>query len=234
VVGHRLTNSPGYFAAADWAEKQLKEWGIDAHQEKFPFGRGWTFTRFSAHMLEPTAAILTGVPLAYTPGTKGKVSGEVLVVTIDNDSDMERYRGRIKGKILLMGTGRVVNVPTQPVSARYSDQELQALALPATGRGAGAPGTAALAAGRGGNGRGGDGRGGRGGNGGGNGGRGGPSAAQQLTNRINQFLVEEGVLVTVRIANNPSDAGAVFAQSGGSRDIKDPLPPPSVALSPEH
>src|SRR5262245_46306126 len=85
VVGHRLTNSPGYFAAANWVEKQLKEWDIDAHQEKFPYGRGWTFTHFSAHMVEPVAATLTGVPLAYTPGTKGKVTGEVMVVTMATD-----------------------------------------------------------------------------------------------------------------------------------------------------
>src|SRR4051812_12345263 len=55
VVGHRLTNSPGFFAAANWVEKQLKEWGMDAHQEKFEYGRGWTFTHFSAHMVEPVA-----------------------------------------------------------------------------------------------------------------------------------------------------------------------------------
>lgn len=230
VVGHRLTNSPGYFAAADWAEKQLKEWGIEAHQEKFAFGRGWTFTHFSAHMVEPVAATLIGVPMAYTPGTKGKVSGEAMAVNIATDSDMERYRGRIKGKILLMSAGRVVTVPNVPVSTRYSEQELQALTAPAAGRGGGAPGTAALAAGRGGDGRGGNG-GGRGGNGGA---ANGPTPAQQFTNRLNQFLVDEGVLVTVRLGNNPSDAGAVFAQSGGSRDVKDPLPPPTVALSPEH
>lgn len=230
VVGHRLTNSPGYFAAADWAEKQLKEWGMEAHQEKFAFGRGWTFTRFSAHMVEPVAATLIGVPLAYTPGTKGKVSGEAMAVNIATDSDMERYRGRIKGKILLMSVGREVTVPTVPVSTRYSEQELQALTLPLAGRAGAAPGTAALAAGRGGDGK--------GGNGGGRGGNAGapnqPTAAAQFTTRLNQFLVDEGVLVTVRLGNNPSDAGAVFAQSGGSRDVKDPLPPPTVALSPEH
>lgn len=222
VVGHRLTNSPGYFAAADWVEKQLKEWGIESHQEKFAFGRGWTFTHFSGHMVEPVAATLTGVPLAYTPGTKGKVSGEAMVVTIATDSDMERYRGRIKGKILMMGTGREVVVPSAPVATRYSDQELQALTAPAAGRGKGAPGTAALANGRGGN--------------QGKGGNPPPPAGggQQFTNRLNQFLVDEGVLVAVRIANNPSDAGAVFAQAGGSRDVKDPLPPPTVALLPEH
>src|ERR1044072_7504970 len=72
VSGGRLTNSPGFFAAADWVVKRLGGWGISAHQEKWgPFGRGWTFTRFSAQMLEPQAVPLIGAPLPYTPGTNG-------------------------------------------------------------------------------------------------------------------------------------------------------------------
>src|SRR5258705_6598496 len=64
VSGSRLTNSPGFFAAADWVVKRLGELGISAHQEKWgPFGRGWTFTRFSAQMLEPQAVPLIGAPL---------------------------------------------------------------------------------------------------------------------------------------------------------------------------
>jgi len=234
VVGHRLTNSPGYFAAASWTEKQLKDWGIDAHQEKWgPYGRGWTFTHFSAHMLEPAAATLIGVPLAYTPGTKGKVSGEVMAVAMANDADLERYKGRIKGKILLMNPGREVVAPTRIASARYTDQELQALTVPAAGRGATVPGTAAIAAGRGAVNNAGEGRG-RGGNEGRNNATPAITPAQQFTNKLNKFLVDEGVLVVVRIANNPSDAGNVFAQAGGPRDPKDPLPPPTVAILPEH
>ena len=47
VSGSRLTNSPGFFRAADWVVKQLGQWGISARQEKWgPFGRGWTYTPF--------------------------------------------------------------------------------------------------------------------------------------------------------------------------------------------
>src|SRR2546427_10920335 len=47
VSGSRLTNSPGFFSAADWVVKQLGEWGISAHQEKWgPYGRGRTVTKF--------------------------------------------------------------------------------------------------------------------------------------------------------------------------------------------
>ena len=39
VHGPRLTNSPGFFAAADWVVKQLGDWGIKAHQESWEIGR---------------------------------------------------------------------------------------------------------------------------------------------------------------------------------------------------
>src|SRR5580765_1895293 len=85
VSGSRLTNSPGFFNAADWVVKQLGAWGITAQQEKWgPFGRGWTYTRFSAQMVEPTSVPLIGAPLAYTPGTAGPVSGDAMIVAINN------------------------------------------------------------------------------------------------------------------------------------------------------
>jgi len=97
VSGSRLTNSPGFFNAADWVVKRLGEWGISAHQEKWgPYGRGWTYTRFSAQMLEPQAVPLIGAPLAYTPGTNGPVTGEPMIVAINNEGDFNKYKGMLK------------------------------------------------------------------------------------------------------------------------------------------
>src|SRR5688572_3776207 len=83
-----LTNSPGFYAAADWVVKQLGAWGIKARQEKWgPYGRGWEYTRFSAHMTAPVSTPLIGVPLAFAPGTDGPVTGEALIVSIADESD---------------------------------------------------------------------------------------------------------------------------------------------------
>src|ERR1700754_1823503 len=57
VNGPRLTHSPGFFAAADWVVKQLKEWGVKADLEKWgPYGRGWEFTYYAGSMTEPAYA----------------------------------------------------------------------------------------------------------------------------------------------------------------------------------
>ena len=70
VNGPRLTNSPGFKSAGDWVVKRLKEYGLaDVHEETWgPFGRGWTYTHFAGHMLEPAYAPLIGFPLAWSSG----------------------------------------------------------------------------------------------------------------------------------------------------------------------
>ena len=217
VHGPRLTNAPGFFAAADWVVKQLKQWGIGAQQEEWgPSGRGWTFTRFSAHLIEPQYAPLIGVPLAYTPGTSGPVTADVAIAVIASEADFAKYRGALRGKIVLLGNGRELSMSTQPLASRRSDSDLAALAVAPEGRGnAAAPG--AVAAGR--------------------GGRGAPpaGAAAPVSQRaLNQVLAAEGAAVVVRIGGGRSEGGTVFAQSGGSRDPKEPVPPPMIALTPEH
>ena len=116
VHGPRLTNSPGMDAAAAWAVEQAKEWGLDnAKLESWePFGRGWSTSRFSAHLIEPQYAPLIGVPLAWTPGTDGKVVGTPVLAPLqkkddheDRVAELERYkeqwRGKLRDKIVMVG-----------------------------------------------------------------------------------------------------------------------------------
>jgi len=219
VSGSRLTNSPGFFNAADWVVKRLGEWGISAHQEKWgPYGRGWTYTRFSAQMLEPQAVPLIGAPLAYTPGTNGPVTAEPMIVAINNEGDFNKYKGMLKGKIVLLGPGRDLQMSLQPLGLRRTDADLATLAQAPDagpgGRGQAPPGAAAIGGGRQG-----------GGPGGGN---------PQFVRALNKFLSDEGAAVVVRAAPGRSEGGTLFAQGGGTRDPKDPVPPPMVVLTPEH
>ena len=73
VYGPRLTNSPGHRAAAEFAMKRMKEYGMkNVRLEKWgPFGQSWRYTRFAGHMLEPQYQPLIGFPMAWTPGTEG-------------------------------------------------------------------------------------------------------------------------------------------------------------------
>ena len=77
VYGPRLTGSPNYKAAADWAVQQLTSWGlVNARLEPWDFGHpGWTNERTSAFVVSPYTDTLTVEVVAWTPGTNGAVRG---------------------------------------------------------------------------------------------------------------------------------------------------------------
>src|SRR5262249_36848803 len=115
VHGPRQTGSPGFQAAADWAVNRLTGWGLqNVQQEKWDsYGQGWSTEWFSAHLIEPQYQSLIGVPLAWSPGTKGVVSGQPLCTPLTRDSILRRdeaaidqflgkYKGKLKDQILLV------------------------------------------------------------------------------------------------------------------------------------
>jgi carboxypeptidase Q len=128
VYGPRLTNSTGFFAAADWVVKTLGEWGIPAHLEKWNYGRGWNYTHFEGHLIEPQYAPLIGFPTAWTSGTNGRVSGEVVMANLATDADLDANKGKLKGKIVLLTPGPELKMSMEPLGRRLSDADLANLA----------------------------------------------------------------------------------------------------------
>ena len=125
VNGPRLTNSPGFFASADWIVGRLKEYGISAKLEKWgPFGRSWQLKKFYAAMVTPQYQPLIGFPLAWTASTNGPVTAEAVIAQVYTDADMENWKGKLKGKIVLSAQPRAVQLASKPLSNRYTDTEL--------------------------------------------------------------------------------------------------------------
>jgi len=207
--GPRLTNSPGFKSAGDWVVKRLEEYGLtNVHEETWgPFGRGWNYTHFAGHLIEPAYAPLIGFPLAWSPGTQGVVQGEAIYAPLETEADFEKYKGKLRGKIVLTMKARDLVMPTEPAGRRLTEAELtgdiEPGRLPNLFRPIGPE----------------------------------QSPEQQkrteFRNKSNQFLKDEGALVVLH-SGNVGDAGTVFGQQGGSRDPKDPVPPPMVVLTPEH
>ncbi len=130
VYGPRLTGSPDIRRAGEWAVKELQSWGL-ANVKLEPwtgFGRGWTNERFSAHMTAPATSTLIGYPKAWTPGTNGVVKGEAMVARLDSPSDLETWRGKLKGKFVLTAAPRPVTPHFSPQAERFTDAELADLA----------------------------------------------------------------------------------------------------------
>ena len=213
--GHRLTGSPGYKTAADYVVARLKQYGIDnGHLEKFTFGRGWNYTRVSAHMIEPNVMPLIGFPMAWTPGTNGTITGDVIFAPFSPGAmDFAKWRGKLKDKIVLSAPLREFTLATTPQAKRYADNDLEELLKapepgttptrrPPTGGSAGGPPQS-------------------------------PESMRAARNLLNKFLREEGVKLVIT-PGYQGDYGTVFAAGGGSQDPKSEMPPPMLAIANEH
>src|ERR1051326_8863838 len=129
--GPRLTNSPQFRAAGEWAVGQLKEWGLsNVHLEKWATtgGRGgpipsWQVTGYSGAMVEPTYMPIIGYPQAWTGGTNGPLTGEVTIAQIQTPPDLDKYHGKLKGKIVLIAAPPELAFPTTPLARRYTDAQ---------------------------------------------------------------------------------------------------------------
>jgi carboxypeptidase Q len=238
VYGPRLTGSPNAKAAGEWAVKKFQEWGLaNAKMETWgPFGRGWSCTRFTAMMKEPEFQPIIGFAQPWSPGTNGPVSGEAVLAVINGPEDFDKWKGKLKGKMVLGATPHASEMVNVPYEHRLTNEELAWAATapdPMSGnpsilplgfsRGPiiPVPGAPAAAAG---------GRGGAGGRGAGGRGAGGRNFATDL----NKFLRDEGVLVVIKPGAGP-DGGTVMG-SGAAQPTAtdDQLPPPSVLVTNEH
>lgn len=131
VYGPRLTGSPNHKAAADWAIKQMTEWGFqNAHLEPWDFGHpGWRNERASGYIVEPILDQLTFRVLAWTPSTKGTVKAEVFQMIPpekpkkeDLTAYLDSIKDKIKGKIVLVGKSEAVPVVIDVPARRMDDK----------------------------------------------------------------------------------------------------------------
>lgn len=130
TIGPRLTNSPGMTKANAWTRQKMGEWGlVNVQDDAFDdFGRGWEFDSASVQLLSPRPMPLFALPKAWTPGTNGTVEGEAMRVEIKTKADLDKYKGKLRGKILLLDDARAYVRPDKPDSQRHDAHSLDELA----------------------------------------------------------------------------------------------------------
>lgn len=215
VHGPRLTGSPQTKAAADWTVGQLQSWGIgNPRLEAWgPFGHGWSNEKFTARVVSPSSYPLIAYPGAWSVGTNGPVTGEVMVLRIDSLADIAKYRGTLRGKWVMLGNPPPVNAHFAPEARRLTEVQLDSMAA--------LPMQVAQQGGR-----------------GGPGGPGGGANAQrfrvlqELARTRTELILSEGAAGVLQPGRG--DGGTVFAQGTGSRATNAPPSPPTIILSAEH
>ncbi len=128
-IGPRLTGSPNMAKANAWTRDQLAKMGcVNAHLEDWgEFGMGWQQLNTWVRMTEPDTAVFMAQATPWSPSTNGPVTAQAVSVVVNEAGDMAKYKGKLSGKIVLLGEMRDVPVPDKPFFERYSDKDLKEL-----------------------------------------------------------------------------------------------------------
>ena len=132
VHGNRLVGSQGIKEAQKWASEKMETIGLENVKIEpiLDHGVSWDNEYTSLHMVKPNYYPLQGFPLAYTPGTKGKITKEVVIASINNRSDLENNKGKFKNKIVLISPPLEIDPTTQIVATRITDDYLKSQEKP--------------------------------------------------------------------------------------------------------
>ncbi len=104
VIGPRMTGSENLKTANNWTAEKFKSYGLEnVHLEAWEIPAAWERGFCHLKMVEPNnGRLLTGAARAWTPGTKGKITGEVVVLQVSTKDDLEKYRGKLKNALIMM------------------------------------------------------------------------------------------------------------------------------------
>ncbi len=207
VYAPRLPDSPQYVQAGEWIVARAKELGLaNAAMETYgTFGRSWELQKFYAAMTAPQYMPLIGYPKAWTPGTNGVLKGQAVLIQPRTIADLDQYKGKLKGAIVLTQGEQDMTISFDPMASRLQPADLDKLELapePGVGRRAGSPQMGDM------------------------------MARAQLQQAVNKLLKEEGVGVILEPGRGKF--GTIYVQSGGSRVKGAEMPAPAIVVANEH
>jgi carboxypeptidase Q len=209
VHGPRLTGSPSLKAAGEWAVKTMESWGfVNGHLEPWDFGHpGWSNERLTAHVVSPVKDALTAEVVAWTPGTNGVIRAEAYQLGLPERpaaaelaSFLASERGKVKGRIVLVGKATAVPVNLNPPAKRRPDDQVRTQYDPNN------PNAGQF----------------------GRGGRGGPQGppppmtANEINRQVDEFLVASGA--RLRINDAAREHGQIIAFNNRTFDLAKAVP----------
>ena len=205
-IGPRLTGSPNVKRANEWTRDKLKEFGlVNSHLEEWgPFGRGWSNEFVNVRMTSPDVATLIAYSKAWAPGTDGTVHGSLMRVNIRGPQDLAKYRGKLAGKILLVGDDPEVKPSVEPLSERLNEKSLADIENYQIPSERVNPLFREFA------------------------------ARARFARQLNKFYDEEKVLAVIDHSRGAIGGGTVFVQQAGSYKVGLTVGTPQITLATEH
>ena len=211
VNGPRLTGSPGLLKASNWAKDQLTSWGlVNAKLEPWgEFGKGWELQKSYVAMTAPYYKPMIAYPKTWTAGTNGLKNAGIALVKAKDSAELETYRGKLKGKIILVYRTDTLKQTFQADARRLTDEELDKMANASPQQPRQRPGDTTQRR---------------------------PDAMRprgpQMADRIKELAMKEGAVVILSMSPRGHD-GTLFVQGGGAYDIKSPDNFPDIMVTME-
>lgn len=100
-IGPRLTGSPQMQRASEWSLKRFQDYGVDAHLETATIAHGWTRGTETAAIINPIQRNIGIHAFGWSKATPGSVTGNVVALDVNDLSDFAKYRGKLKGTVVL-------------------------------------------------------------------------------------------------------------------------------------
>jgi carboxypeptidase Q len=115
-IGPRLTGSPQLDRASHWTQEQFKALGLEnAHLESWSIANSWTRGPATGRIVAPALHELTLAGAGWSPSTNGTVKGEVIGIDAEKPEDLEKYKGKLGGKIVVVTRPREMESPMNPI-----------------------------------------------------------------------------------------------------------------------
>lgn len=110
-IGARLTGSPQMTRASEWTLQRFKDYGVDAHLETTEIPHSWTRGQDGAEITAPIQKSVEIRSLGWSKATAGSVSGNVIFLNLDDPKELDKYKGKLKGAILI--TRKPTELPSE-------------------------------------------------------------------------------------------------------------------------
>jgi hypothetical protein len=129
-LGPRLTASKNGQRAEALVKEKMTESGLsNARQEfavKFTRG-GWENEKTYIALTAPYYTAFAATPRAWSGGTKGLVSAEAVYLNVSKEEDLEQYKGKLDGKIVLLPVTTNYTINFEPLASRLAEARLEEL-----------------------------------------------------------------------------------------------------------
>ena len=126
-LGPRLAASQMKVRSEQMVVEKLKEMGFQNARIEFAYDfpkGGWDNQMNYVAMTAPYYCSFAANPKAWSGSTDGLVKGECVVLEANTKEDLEKYKGKLAGKIVLMPATQTYEMSFEPLATRYTQEQL--------------------------------------------------------------------------------------------------------------